>query len=318
LLTVDLGLLQDINAIPEMSGSLPGDIVDVNGVAFFAASTLTMGQELWKSDGTEGGTVRVKDIRAGSGSSLEFGVFTRPTNVGGTLYFSANDGSSGFELWKSDGTEAGTVLVEDLTGDSGGADPREITLVGGRLYVAATDDLFGRELWSGVLGSLLGDFDRNGLLEAADIDALVAAIAGAANPLQFDLNNDALVNSQDLKGWLQLGGAANLPSGNPYRPGDANLDGAVDGSDFGIWNANKFTSVAVWSRGDFNADGAVDGSDFGTWNTNKFTASAGVVGSNSSLEPIRRPPRHDKLGVFPHTEFELLAKPRRGSLADWE
>ena len=59
-------------------------------------------------------------------------------------------------------------------------------------------------------------------------------------------------------------------------PGDANGDGSVDGSDFGIWNANKFSSNANWSLGDFNGDGSVDGSDFGIWNTHKFT-SVGVV-----------------------------------------
>ena len=82
-----------------------------------------------------------------------------------------------------------------------------------------------------------------------------------------------LVNHDDLTAWLATGGAANLPSGNPYLLGDANLDGLVDGSDFGIWNANKFMNVAAWCSGDFNASGAVDGSDFGLWNAHKFTAA---------------------------------------------
>jgi hypothetical protein len=51
------------------------------------------------------------------------------------------------------------------------------------------------------------------------------------------------------------------------------LDGVVDGSDFGAWNGNKFTSTAAWCSGDFNADGNVDGSDFGIWNSNKFQSS---------------------------------------------
>ena len=36
------------------------------------------------------------------------------TNVNGTLFFAANDGTHGRELWKSDGTAAGTVLVKDI------------------------------------------------------------------------------------------------------------------------------------------------------------------------------------------------------------
>ena len=55
-------------------------------------------------------------------------------------------------------------------------------------------------------------------------------------------------------------------------PGDANGDGAVDVSDFNIWNNNKFTSGTDWSTGDFNGDGSTDVSDFNIWNANKFTS----------------------------------------------
>lgn len=121
------------------------------------------------------------------------------------------------------------------------------------------------------------DFDDNGLVNCSDVDALVNAIVNTPSNLSFDLTADGVVNRDDLNKWLDDAGAVNLPSMNPYRPGDANLNGAVDGSDFGIWNANKFTTRAAWCSGDFTADGVIDGSDFGVWNANKFTSSDGSL-----------------------------------------
>src|SRR5262249_4303261 len=74
----------------------PSSFTNVNGTLFFVS-----GGELYKSDGTPAGTTLVKSIRFGVGSNPSW-----LTNVNGTLYFSANDGSHGEELWKSDGTSA--------------------------------------------------------------------------------------------------------------------------------------------------------------------------------------------------------------------
>jgi ELWxxDGT repeat protein len=69
-----------------------------------------MGEELYKTDGTEAGTQLVKDINAGAAGSTP----RLLTNVNGTLYFSATNGSVGTLLWKSDGTDAGTVIVKNI------------------------------------------------------------------------------------------------------------------------------------------------------------------------------------------------------------
>ena len=101
------------------------------------------GRELWKSDGTETGTVLVKDIKPGSTSTSLIWL----TALGGTLFFTADDGVSGREVWKSDGTESGTVLVLDLFPGSSSSIPTALTVVGGVLFFDANDGATGGALW---------------------------------------------------------------------------------------------------------------------------------------------------------------------------
>src|SRR5262249_45248093 len=106
-------LVQDI--FPGSYGSYPDDLVMIGSTLFFTADDGVNGRELWKSDGTAAGTVLVKDIFPGPGGSLPLApTVPNLTNVNGTLFFRANDGVTGGELWKSNGTAAGTVLVKDI------------------------------------------------------------------------------------------------------------------------------------------------------------------------------------------------------------
>ena len=122
-----------------------------------------------------------------------------------------------------------------------------------------------------------GDFNDDGMYNCADIDGLVAAVAGGANDPNFDLNGDTVVDINDVNAWLSEAGEVNLGPGLAYLPADADLNGAVDGADFIEWNDSKFTATAAWCSGDFNADGVVDGQDFITWNNNKFMSSDAVA-----------------------------------------
>lgn len=121
------------------------------------------------------------------------------------------------------------------------------------------------------------DFDNNGIVDGDDVDALVMEIVQMTNAPLFDLTGDGLVDGSDLTEWLAAAGAINLPSGNSYLVGDADLDGSVDVTDFNFWNANKFTSTGKWTLGDFNADGVTDVGDFNDWNSSKFQSADGAA-----------------------------------------
>ena len=110
-----------------------------------------------------------------------------------------------------------------------------------------------------------------------DADALVAEIVAGTDRAPFDLTGDGRVDLADLTAWRSTAGDFYLGAGRAFLPGDANLDGSVDGTDFNIWNVNKFTNAAAWCAGDFNADGLIDGGDFNLWNVHKFSSSAVAV-----------------------------------------
>jgi ELWxxDGT repeat protein len=88
--------------------------------------------------------VLVKDINPGTASSYPRYL----TNANGTLLFTASDGTSGYELWKSDGTAAGTTIVANLAAQS-------LTNVNGTLFFSADDGIHGQELWTLVDGPTL-------------------------------------------------------------------------------------------------------------------------------------------------------------------
>ena len=120
--------------------------------------------------------------------------------------------------------------------------------------------------------------DLNSLLATGPIINGVPVTPGLTD--QFDLNIDGQISLVDRGQWLSLAATENGFT-SPYIVGDANLDGRVDGSDFNLWNANKFTFTTDWDRGDFSGDGGVDGADFNFWNAAKFTSS----GTSAVPEP---------------------------------
>jgi ELWxxDGT repeat protein len=138
-------LVKDV--VAGTGSSNPAQLTNVNGTLFFTVDDGVNGRELWKSDGTAAGTVLVKDINPGSGSGFSFLLTDTLLNLNGTLFFTANDGVNGVELWKSDGTAAGTVMVRDIRAGANSSSPAELTEMNGTLFFTASDGISGTELW---------------------------------------------------------------------------------------------------------------------------------------------------------------------------
>jgi len=95
-------------------------------IAYFSIFTNATGSELWRSNGTVEGTYLLKDINPGTnGSGFDTGNSASnhgPTDfrtVNGVTYFFAENGTNGFELWRTDGTDMGTKIVQDLKPGAG-------------------------------------------------------------------------------------------------------------------------------------------------------------------------------------------------------
>lgn len=119
--------------------------VPMGSYVLFQGVDLAHGHELWRSDGTPWGTSLLKDIWPGPTT----GASSNMARAGNLCFFSANSGNypePGSELWKSDGTAAGTVLVKDIN-PAGYSSPSFITAWGNRVVFQADDGTHGKELW---------------------------------------------------------------------------------------------------------------------------------------------------------------------------
>lgn len=135
------------------------------------------GVEPWISDGSNAGTRLLRDINPiGDSNPREF------EEMGGMVFFSADDGSHGRELWVSDGTSAGTRLLKDIQPGSPGSAPQNLAAIDGILYFSANNGTDGAELWRSD-GTSDGTFRLKDLLTGPD----------SSNPRTFRKVNDVII-----------------------------------------------------------------------------------------------------------------------------
>jgi len=245
-------LVKDI--IPGNGSAYPGPLAAINNTLYFSADDGADGTgtdaELWKTDGTATGTVMVKnintntDINVGATGSFPYGY----TNVNGTIYFSAYDAANGTELWKTDGTAAGTILVANINPGSGESYPEKLTRVGNMLYFTANNGSNGTELWAtdGTTTAMITDINSG---------------SGSSNPSNLAVLGGVLyfiatdgTNGTEL--WKTDGTASGTVMVKDFNPAG---DGFGMGSDKNLISQNGSLYLTSYDYSLWRSDGTAAG-----------------------------------------------------------
>ena len=221
---------------------------------FFFEEKGTSGLRLWTVQNGQAALIRQIGT---SGPDYPFAFPAAPyvEACGDLLFFVANDGEHGHELWRSDGTPAGTVMVRDIRPGPMGSAPVNLRAVGGKVFFQANDGVSGEELW-------VTDGTTAGTRLLAD---MVPGSGGSA-PSQLVLAGRRLVFSAvteesgcepyvlevgailDFHAWTEEAGLAGLnaaPSATPHGDGVENLLKYA----FGIDGSSPYQGAAAGQPG---------------------------------------------------------------------
>lgn len=205
-----------------------------------------VGRELYRSDGTQEGTALIRNLRPGT-TNLTFNnvvpFSSSPQPLYATaqaLYFSAETGYRR-ELWKTDGTAAGTMMLRNLFQ----AEPRPLHPFGAGLVISAADLAYGREPWilNGQDVHRLGDFyvgtlDANPVMFGViDGDAILALRDGIW-PLTFQPGFGLYRTDGTAAGTVKLHGFATL--GHVVFPPQTLPDGRI------VFRASEVNGEEPW------------------------------------------------------------------------
>lgn len=259
-------LVKDLHTGPVFSGGA-SFLAASDDLLFFWADLPSTGFEVWRSDGTAAGTSLLLDILPGPDTSDPNGSdFNEMVGLGSLMLFTANDGSTGPELWRSDGTPAGTELVADLNPGPEGSDPRDLTVSGGLIYFQAWGGGGRSDLWRSD-GTAAGTFRIS-----VPTDVLVPTHLTDVEGTLFFLGYDIALASYTL--WKTDGFTATLVTDGVGDWVFVSEMAAVDDAVFFVtWN---YSEAELW-RSDGTEAGTTRVRSFGSTLPEGLTAVGGTL-----------------------------------------
>lgn len=207
----------------------------------------------------------VKDINTSPAPGLFLG---NVDSVGAIAYFVEHDGVDGAELWKTDGTTAGTQLVKDINPGPAGSYPAGFTTMNGITYFSAGDGSSGNELWR-TDGTAAGTWLVKDI-RPGPTDSNPAEFTVSGSLLYFfaddGVHGRALWRTDGTAAGTQLVNAG-LPGQNAPLPAQPWLAATPDGKLF------YYANTGVPSAGVYETDGTPG-------NTTRLTSISGGLNSN--------------------------------------
>jgi len=273
--TTRLAELQSIGG--DEGGLIPEDVIESGGAVYFIADDGIHGRELWRSDGTASGTRLLRDINPGNDGSVDLGDSVdrwgaELTPGRGAIYFRADDGVHGSELWTSDGTTAGTRMVRDINPGLDASFPLQFEQVGGALYFSAFEPAHARELWR-TDGTAAGTRLVKDVDPGPDFTGVPSSLTAVDGTLFFVANEE--VHGWEL--WRSDGTAAGTRIVKDINPSTA--------ADF----VYPYGLIAVGDRLVFAGDDGVHGREI--WRSDGTSAGTKLVketvpGPESGIEGV--------------------------------
>lgn len=240
-------------------------------------SPFTFESEIWKSDGTPAGTSLVKTMPQIASNTIS-NVWTSDRDAkknfsvaGNILFFAGYDATNGVELWKTDGTPAGTVIVKDINPGSSGSTPAAFCKLNNEIFFTCIESGSARKLWK-TDGTDAGTMQ---IPVAEPFFILDNAVGIVNNKMIFYAHNtvdgyEPYVSDGTAAGTFML---ANInPAGNSWITQSQNAHLRFNDT-FCFFVASNGTSRALWRT---------DGTSAGTiqLTTNAQNASSNVSGGS--------------------------------------